>query len=80
MIDDVKSLGFSAGTLSGISFGVFDAKLLPEKGKILKEAENKVSEIEGNYNLGLITLEEKKRMTKEVWLETSEDLADKTWA
>ncbi len=80
MIDDVKSLGFSAGTLSGISFGVFDAKLLPEKGKILKEAENKVSEIEKNYNEGLITLEEKKRMTKEVWLETSEDLADKTWA
>ncbi|HCR35504.1 DNA-directed RNA polymerase subunit beta' [Candidatus Woesebacteria bacterium GWC2_33_12] len=80
MIDDVKTLGFTSGTISGISFGVFDAVLLPEKGKILKEAEDKVSEIEANFNLGLITLEEKKRMTKEVWLEVSEDLADKTWA
>ena len=80
MIDDVKSLGFAAGTISGISFGVFDAKILPEKGKILKEAENKVAEIGENFNQGLITLDEKKRMSKDVWLEVSEDLADKTWA
>lgn len=79
MIDDVKSLGFSAGTVSGISFGVFDAVLLPEKDKILKEAEQKVAEIENNFALGLITLEEKKRMSKEVWLDVSEELADKTW-
>ena len=80
MIDAVKNLGFSAGTISGISFGVFDAVLLPEKGKLIKEAEGKVSEIEENYNQGLVTLEEKKRMSKEVWLNVSEDIADKTWA
>jgi DNA-directed RNA polymerase subunit beta' len=80
MIDAVKNLGFAAGTISGISFGVFDAVLLPEKSKLIKEAENKVSDIEGNFGQGLITLEEKKRMSKEVWLEVSEDIADKTWA
>lgn len=79
MIDDVKSLGFSAGTISGLSFGVFDAAILSGKDKIIKEAENKVAEIENNFNMGLITLSEKKRMTQEVWLETSEDIADKTW-
>ncbi|MBL7036384.1 DNA-directed RNA polymerase subunit beta' [Candidatus Microgenomates bacterium] len=80
MIDAVKSIGFWAGTLSGISFGVFDAGILPEKQKILDEAEKKVSEVEQNYNQGLITIEEKKRMSQDVWMETSEDLADKTWA
>lgn len=79
MIDDVKSLGFSAGTISGLSFGVFDAAILSGKDKIIKEAESKVSEIENNFNMGLITLSEKKRMTQEVWLETSEEIADKTW-
>lgn len=80
MIDDVKSLGFSAGTVSGISFGIFDAGLLPEKGQIIKAAEKRVSEIESSYDQGRITLEEKKRMSRDVWLETSEELADKTWA
>lgn len=80
MIDAVKNLGFSAGTISGISFGVFDAVLLPEKSKILKEAEDKVTDIENNFNTGLITLGEKKRMIQEVWIEVSDDLADKTWA
>lgn len=80
MIDDVKSLGFSAGTSSGISFGIFDAVILPEKQKVLSAAESEVAGIEENYNQGLITLEEKKRMTKDVWLRISEELADKTWA
>ena len=80
MIDAVKNLGFSAGTVSGISFGVFDAVLLPEKSKLIKEAENKVADIDLNFNQGLITLEEKKRMKQEVWLDASEDIADKTWA
>ncbi len=80
MIDAVKNLGFTYGTISGISFGVFDAVLLPEKSKLIKEAEGKVSDIDQNFNQGLITLEEKKRMKQEIWLETSEDIADKTWA
>ncbi len=80
MIDAVKNLGFTYGTVSGISFGVFDAVLLPEKGKLIKEAEGKVSDIDVNFNQGLITLEEKKRMKQEIWLNVSEDIADKTWA
>jgi DNA-directed RNA polymerase subunit beta' len=79
MIDDVKSVGFMAGTISGISFGVFDAPILPNKKDILKKAEERIAEIEENFNLGLITTEEKKRMSKEIWLEVSDDLADKTW-
>lgn len=80
MIDAVKSIGFWAGTLSGLSFGVFDAGILPEKQEILDEAEKKVSQVEQNYHQGLITEEEKKRMSQDVWMEVSEDLADKTWA
>jgi DNA-directed RNA polymerase subunit beta' len=79
MVDDIKDLGFFGGTMSGISFGIFDAKIYPGKAKVLSEADEKVSEIEENFNQGLITAEENKRLTQEVWIEVSEDLADKTW-
>lgn len=79
MVDDIKDLGFFGGTMSGLSFGVFDAKLYAGKDKILKEADKKVSEIEDNFAQGLITAEEKRRLTQEVWIETSEELADRTW-
>jgi DNA-directed RNA polymerase subunit beta' len=79
LVDDVKDLGFFGGTLSGISFGIFDAKVYPGKAKVLEEADARVSEIEDNFNQGLITAEEKRRLTQEVWIEVSEDLADKTW-
>ncbi len=80
MVDDIKDLGFFGGTISGISFGIFDAKIYPGKAKVLAEADKRVSEIEDNFVQGLITAEEKRRLTQEVWIEVSEDLADKTWA
>lgn len=79
LVDDVKDLGFYGGTISGISFGIFDAKVYPGKAKVLEEADKKVSEIEDNFNQGLITAEEKRRLTQDVWIDVSEDLADKTW-
>jgi len=79
LVDDVKDLGFYGGTISGISFGIFDAKVYPGKAKVLADADARVSEIEENFNQGLITVEERRRLSQEVWIEVSEDLADKTW-
>lgn len=79
MIDDIKNLGFYGGTISGLSFGIFDSRIHPDKAEILKEADERVSEIENNFALGLITAEEKRRLSQEVWIETTEELADKTW-
>lgn len=80
MIDTIKTLGFYGGTISGISFGITDAKIHPDKEKIIKAADERITEIERNFAQGLITADEKRRLTKEVWIEVTEDLADKTWA
>lgn len=80
MIDNIKDLGFYGGTLSGLSFGTPDAKIHPDKDKLLAEAEDKITEIESNFALGLITPDEKKRLSQEVWIDTTEELADITWA
>ena len=79
LIDDIKNLGFEAGTMSGLSFGVYDAKIHTDKGRMIATAEERLGEIEENFRGGLITFEERKRLTQELWIEVTEELADMTW-
>lgn len=80
LIDTLKDLGFKMVTHSGLSVGIFDCHIYPEKDRVLREADVRVSEVENNYNAGLITDEEKKRLSHEIWIETTNQLADLTWA
>jgi DNA-directed RNA polymerase subunit beta' len=79
LIDDIKNLGFEAATVSGISVSVSDCEMIPEKGDIIKTANKKVEEIQEQYNEGMIALEERKRLSFDVWIDTTEDIAEKTW-
>ncbi len=79
LIDDIKTLGFWGGTVSGLSFGIVDAVIHPEKDEMIRAANGQVAEIEDNFANGLITNEERKRLAQEVWIQTTETIADKTW-
>ncbi|MBI3984441.1 MAG: DNA-directed RNA polymerase subunit beta' [Candidatus Levybacteria bacterium] len=79
LIDNIKSLGFYGSTVSGISVSVFDNEMVEGKKKFIDEAEKKVAAIEDDYLAGLITNDEKKRLSNQVWLETTETIADLTW-
>ncbi len=80
LIDKVKNIGFMGATIcGGLSVSVFDCEMIDEKAGIVADAEKKVAEIDGNYQMGLITLDEKKRLSNEVWIEVTERIADKTW-
>ncbi len=79
LADAIKDLGFWGGTVSGLSFGINDNLLYEGKEAVIEEAEGRVLEIEDSYNQGLITEEEKNRLSQQVWIETTEELADKTW-
>ncbi|MDP3940759.1 MAG: DNA-directed RNA polymerase subunit beta' [bacterium] len=79
LIDKIKNLGFFGATVSGVSVSVFDNEIIPDKDTIVGEAEKKVSLISDEYQHGLITLDEKKRLTNDVWLKTTEEIANKTW-
>jgi len=79
LIDSIKNLGFWAGTLSGLSVSITDCVVSPDRDQVIAAANEAVSEIEQNFTSGLITAEEKKRLSQEVWLETTETLADATW-
>ncbi|MBI2442279.1 MAG: hypothetical protein HYV40_00030 [Candidatus Levybacteria bacterium] len=79
LIDKIKDLGFFGATVSGVSVSVFDNEIIPDKENIVNEAEKKVSMINDEYQRGLITLDEKKRLSNDVWLKTTEEIANKTW-
>lgn len=80
LIDSIKEIGFWGATISGgVSISVFDCKIIDEKPKLIEEAENKIKAIEDNYFKGLLTEEEKKRVSNSVWIDVTEDMADKTW-
>jgi len=80
LIDKFKDFGFYGATIAGgVSVSVFDNIIIPEKQKIISSAEDKVTQVEGNYQQGLITNEERKRLENEIWIDITEHLADSTW-
>ena len=79
LIDAIKKLGFFGATVSGISVSVFDNEMIEDRVKFIHEADKKVSEIEQDYQKGLITDEERKRLKNDIWLSTTDKVADLTW-
>jgi len=67
ILDKIKSLGFEYATWSGISWGMDDLTVPPEKGKIIQDAEKEVERIEEHFKKGLLSKEEKTSKVIEVW-------------
>ena len=79
LIDNLKEVGFYAATISGISVSTFDLKKLDSKEEMVAATEEKVKEIESEYQNGLITHGEQRRLTNDVWLDLTERMANLTW-
>ncbi|MBT3249743.1 MAG: DNA-directed RNA polymerase subunit beta' [Candidatus Pacebacteria bacterium] len=79
LIDNIKDLGFDAATLSGISVSVVDCEMIDEKDQIIDRANKQVEKIQDSYQEGLVTNEERKKLNNQVWMDTTEEVADKTW-
>lgn len=79
LIDNIKEVGFFAATVSGISVSTFDLHMIDNKDELIEKTEEKVKEIEDEYQTGLITQAEQKRLSNNVWLEATDQMADTTW-
>jgi DNA-directed RNA polymerase subunit beta' len=66
-LDKIKTLGFEYATWSGISWGMDDLIVPPEKEKIMEEAEKEVEKIEEHFRKGLLSREEKGSKIIEIW-------------
>jgi DNA-directed RNA polymerase subunit beta' len=80
-LDKIKELGFEYSTWSGISWGMDDLIIPPEKEGIMEKAEKEVEEIEGHFRKGLLSKEEKASKVIEIWSRVKtkiEELVPKT--
>jgi len=75
-IDRIKKLGFEMAKRSGISWGMDDLKVPKEKKEAIEKAEGDVEIINDQYNMGLLTDEERKSRVIEVWNRAKNSIAD----
>ena len=75
-IDKIKNLGFSSVTRSGISWGMKDLVISENKKEIIRTAEEKVEIVKKQYNMGLLTEEERKNKVIEVWNDAKNKITD----
>jgi len=73
-VDDIKYLGFTYATFSGISIGVDDFVVPEDKEKLIDDGEKQVVEIQQQFDMGLITEEERYRRTIQVWQKTNDQI------
>jgi DNA-directed RNA polymerase subunit beta' len=70
-LDDIKDLGFMSAFQGGLSFNLDDVVIPEAKEKLVKAAQAEVDEVLGNYNMGLITNNERYNQTIDIWTHTN---------
>ncbi|HRO40747.1 MAG TPA: DNA-directed RNA polymerase subunit beta', partial [Flavobacteriales bacterium] len=73
-LDDIKELGFMNAFRGGLSFNLADVVIPAEKEKLIAAARSEADEVTGNYNMGLITNNERYNQTIDIWTHTNSKL------
>ena len=76
VLDKIKALGFKYSTKAAITVAVCDATIPPEKKEILAKADEKVLEINENYNFGFLSNQERKLQVLDVWNKATDDVTE----
>lgn len=74
MLDRMKDLGFKFSSKAGITVGVADIVVLPDKQQIFDEHEKLVDRITKQFNRGLITEEERYNAVVEIWTDAKDQI------
>ncbi len=72
VVDNIKRLGFHYATRSGLTIAMNDLHVPEEKDKLIEEAAQRVSEVEEQYEMGLITDQERYNASIGIWNETTD--------
>jgi DNA-directed RNA polymerase subunit beta' len=73
-LDDIKQLGYEMAFRGGLSFNLDDIIIPKEKEILVAKAETDVKEVMVNYNMGLITNNERYNQIIDIWTHTNSRL------
>ena len=77
LVDGVKRIGFEYATRGGMTIAVADITVPDDKPALLADADDQVKRIDGQFQKGLITEDERYEAVVDVWQKTSKRLSDK---
>ncbi|MET4561687.1 DNA-directed RNA polymerase subunit beta' [Lysinibacillus parviboronicapiens] len=77
MLDRMKNLGFKYSTRAGITVGVSDIVVLPDKGEILAVAQEKVDKVQAQFRRGFITEDERYDRVISSWSAAKDEIQSK---
>lgn len=77
MLDNIKTLGYRWSTFSGISLGIGDITVPPEKKEILGVVQNHEEDLTSQYEMGILTEDEYMRQKDILWSDAGRRIADK---
>jgi DNA-directed RNA polymerase subunit beta' len=69
ILDKMKDLGFKFATYSGLTVALSDIRKLDSKQDIIRKGDQKVAEIKDQFEMGLLTDEERYQQVVQVWKE-----------
>ena len=75
-LDAIKTLGYKFAFEGGLSFSLGDIIIPSEKQSMIDDANAQVDGIIGNYNMGLITNNERYNQVIDIWTATNAELTE----
>jgi len=77
ILDNIKDIGFHYATKAGLTIGVGDIDVPPEKPEIIAKAQKKMEKIDEEFAGGFYTEEERHERVVDVWHEATDEVAEK---
>ena len=75
-LDNIKNIGYEMAFKGGLSFNLGDVIVPEEKEQMVQQAYEKVDEVQGHYNLGVITNNERYNQVIDIWTNTNARLTE----
>ncbi len=72
LVDAIKDIGFRYATQSGITIAASDIITPPDKVDLLASAEARIDEMEEQFEMGLLTEDERYQQALAIWQETTD--------
>ncbi|MEO9256578.1 MAG: DNA-directed RNA polymerase subunit beta', partial [Tepidiformaceae bacterium] len=77
VVDRIKNTGFRYATRSGITIAIHEIQVPKDKPRLLREADVKVNELAEQFQMGLITEDERYQGTVEIWSATTKEVENR---
>ena len=76
LVDGIKTVGFQFATRGGMTIGLWDIVTPTDKGARLAATDASVTDIDRQFQRGLITEDERYEQVVELWQRTTKDVSD----